>query len=919
MNRERNDSDTTSIRSNVTHVKLEKAGSKFSDDPPSPLRSAQMTDVSISKNLCHATKSFDSCPGTAGVALYREGEDDRFYSSPALRSLVDVYLESAATGNVNLVLIWPGIIRSVHLTHVLATLEHWAMGNKRGLRGLLYPAKNNSFFDFNHLFVSREGILRWANELYERPGENNPLVKGSLPEKDAVLFKAGNTSELRPCVNELFPHFEKLRPDCDWQPYDDELLEHVVAKLRRRLEKGALRSNLRMLGDPRTAPDALFAVGYRLTKADVREALASLKPLGLPKVALVDATRRVRITIDGWRRRLSTFIEIFGSVFKNDRVGLVIVTDDPGICYQLKELLEKRLQKVQGSKRRPRHQSVNIHPIICRENGDGLFRQNEPVPLPPESRTFRIESRDSEASRLVQRLYKTAAALNLDAESAKPLRLAAAFIHKLSAFPSSLAALHRWLDERQADIRFREQFIWQSYRANLIQFIDEGYAGSLRVGLEKTLSRADKLARDYQQGTAIALKMASELMVALQRSKNVALVFTKPMLRVLAERFLTDLEFEGGRKLSDFQDRVQFLVTSQLKNHLETHPIASYLFVGIDDDLLRLLVTDNHIPSESVILLTHRAAVYMHWTLRHVLGYSEFTELQARAQMLLSQLTEQLGADPKSGMSSDDFLQPSFNFNVSSFVADSDIDQADAWRIELDDGQVLIRGETSAAYIYDPAKEDAIISGFRRVDVRDLSEGTQLFVMSEDLREMVEDYLRQAGVPISRDGLFEGTLRHYHERLWKNLAERFPARTRVAQVAAIREHIAQHRPEITDLPANIGYWIDLSDSSATPFDELTPQAPRRFAHFQAFGEALGLDPTEITWFWQAAIHPIRINRRIEGRHISDIYSKVLFDPESAIVHGGLSRKSTAMLYEKARENLKVIVSIQAPRHERAEN
>jgi hypothetical protein len=106
--------------------------------------------------------------------------------------------------------------------------------------------------------------------------------------------------------------------------------------------------------------------------------------------------------------------------------------------------------------------------------------------------------------------------------------------------------------------------------------------------------------------------------------------------------------------------------------------------------------------------------------------------------------------------------------------------------------------------------------------------------------------------------------------------------------------------------------VNLGYAPGTPFDELRPQAPRHFKVFAAFASALGLSATEAAYFWQAAIHPIRVNRRIDGRYVSDVYARILFDPESAMVHAKLSAKDIASLFAEARRNVYTVVAVEEP-------
>jgi hypothetical protein len=846
--------------------------------------------------------------GHSGLCLYKGG-DTPHVPGHALRSLINVYLRAAANSSAHVALVWPGGLRPMLLAHVFATAEYWAQGDKRGVRGGYYPAKNNTFFPFNHLMLSRSCLKHWAQTLVENPRKPNPKVTGSLPEKDVVYFRIGNTSEARACINEVIPHFERQAENQNWEDYSAELLGHFLTKVRRHTEKAALRGQLCVLGKPGTAPDAIFALGYRLSKADLKKALRSMQEHGLPRVVMIDATRNIRMTVDGWRSKIFGFLEVFFEEFATDRPGLVVVTDDPRIGWQLREAIQKKSKKALGNEVR-----VSFNPIASTRHGDGLISEEIPEDLAIDPKKFKVLIRDAEASQVIGRLQKVMQALN-QPESAKPLKAAGNFLMKLSALPASLNVLLQWLDERQADMRFRDQFLWASHKANLQQFVESGQAGTECGQFEKARSAADKLVTDYHGGTAIAHALAHEVDAAAKSTTHIALVFTRPVVKILAERFLAEQEYADGQSLADFSQRVRMMLICDLDRATDfTESWADrYIFVGADDEIIRFLVSDNRIPNDSRLLLTYRVGVYLLSALKPIHDLEEFRRFKPRIDQLIDQLQEQLGADERSILHSDDLLMPSFNFSAAvSAGAGANEHDTRAWRIVLEDGQVLWRGETSHVYVYDPTSEHASDSGFHLVETKSLDEGSLVFVMSEDLSELVEDHLKKSGMTVSSDKPFETALRQYHELVMRKLGELFPDGTRTAQVEAIRRHILQTYPDMKDFPSNIAHWISLGESANTPFEDLRPHAPRKYPHYKAFAETLGFDPTQVMWYWQCAIHPIRVNRRVDGRFISDIYSKILFDPESAIVHSGLSRKVTDALYEKARDNVYTITSIQRP-------
>ena len=116
----------------------------------------------------------------------------------------------------------------------------------------------------------------------------------------------------------------------------------------------------------------------------------------------------------------------------------------------------------------------------------------------------------------------------------------------------------------------------------------------------------------------MALAMASEAAAAAGGATRIALVFTRPMQMLLAERFLRRQAFANGRNLADLETHLQLILSKHLRMHSRSGWATRYVFVGIDDDALRVLMTENGIPADSLLLLTQRTALYTRWSLKPV-------------------------------------------------------------------------------------------------------------------------------------------------------------------------------------------------------------------------------------------------------------------------------------------------------------
>jgi hypothetical protein len=286
-------------------------------------------------------------------------------------------------------------------------------------------------------------------------------------------------------------------------------------------------------------------------------------------------------------------------------------------------------------------------------------------------------------------------------------------------------------------------------------------------------------------------------------------------------------------------------------------------------------------------------------------SFPEFRSYKPRIESILRQLKDL--PEDASVLSTSDYVLPTFRVELSSDISSTDHElDPDSWAIRLESGITQYRRDTSEVYVYDPASQHASDAGFRTCQVRSLEQGDKLFVMSAELREMVEQVLRDAGVPIQTDKTFETALRSYHEQVQKRFAQRFPTGTVQDKVRAMRQAIlavdGRLEAELAKEQA-MRHWIDLGNSTNTPFDQLRPQAPLRESAFKAFAQVLGFSALEAAYQWQRVIMAVRNSRRLDGRHVSDIYAYMLLQPESAMANSSIKRQTLAMLFEKARSNV----------------
>ncbi len=903
--------------------KRQDLAQQFHRERPKPIKaltSAQVIPTDVTQSLQSQTQvSSLERYGQAGVPVYREDESAPSTPSPGLTGLVDLYLEAARNKTKHVALVWPAAPRSLVIVHVLATLERWAIGDKQGIRGLVFPAKTNAFHPLNHLYLDREALRVHAQRLNEMPGEENTFLTRKLHEKDSYLFsvaslKSTTGEAFNPTMSELIPHFIAGQGFKEWGSCSEHLLEHIGAKLKR-AHKAALRSNCDILGAPKTAPDALFALDTRMSKEERRAALIALKKIGLPEVVLVNANRPVRLSTRGWGNLISHVCLEIDETFGANAPGILIVTDDPNAAFQIRhKLTEQSAQRTKNPHENSRR-DFWITGICSGIKEDGLLPPGVTELAVPLPREFKLEIVDTEAARVINRLYKIAGRLPNGRDSGRPVYEAASYLSRLAALPCGISTLVEWLTQTATSDHARRIYSWATYHAALSEFERSGDAGAERAAIQKCLALGAKLYENYHTATPLALRLAKLVEQQTQSGRHcTVIVFTSAIYRRLAERFLTQFDYPDGGRFEQFSDRVIFTSSSQLEEQLTYFDGAQLIFVGLDDEGLRLTMTDNRVPKHTIVLMTQRTGQFLRGMLKPLdEEFAEFKVLKPRMESFLRQLSS-LPDDQT--MFLDDFVLPIFRMELSSEVsnADGSLDP-EACSVVLEDGTTLYWKPTHDVFVYDPASTDASDRGFRTCKVSSLQPGDKLFVMSADLRELVEAVLKEAGVPIEHDKTFEAALREYHENVIKSLNSLFQGMKLAEQVSQLRMVILKNNEELADeFPAeqSVRYWVSLSDSVETPLDQLKTRAPMKEAHFAAFAKTIGFNSLQAAYYWQRVIMPFRNARRLDGRHVSDLYSYMLLQPEAAMLHSKISRQTLKILFQKARESIVVVENVTPP-------
>lgn len=861
----------------------------------------------------------DACR-SSGFSLRRVESKEPVAVHEGVEQLAAFLVHAAKSKESRHILLWPGSLKSIALVHATATMSEWHRGNKRGVRTLIYPAKANFLHGLNHVTADRKEIASLAASQYEAPGGAlNPTVQVSMREKDSFLtcLNSRHLDEnggIDPTLSELLPHFFSGGADGAWSSSDGDLLRRVKVQLGDRSWTRALNDLIRDVSEFSTAPDALLALGWRSSVEAIDTVLRKLKRAGRPDVVVLDLMKSTRKSIPNWRPMTIRFLDTLTSVFGVEAPGVLLVSDDPHVRTQLQRELDKRARSA-GSL------ASRLNPILRAKSagipftaaGEGLAPPGDSRFRAPSVLEYFITETDRTAASVVLGLEAIRNRAQVDSER-EVLTEAIGFLNRLASMPSSVKVLTEWLNEADVPQHVREMFAWPSRRVPLTALINSASFPET-AKLKNLVAQADEMWRAYESGTPFVQLLVRLIEEHTRGTETCTLVFTRPTARKLAERFFETFSYDGlapGEGYTIFRDRLRLISSAALSEELETGNDSTLVFAGLDEEGLRLLVSDDRIRGRAYVLLTARNAAYLKSSLRAVAGFPGLEGLKPRTAKLLSQLSAFPDIDDAK-LSRDDFVLPTFSFEagLSGSGSESEAEDPDAWKILLDSGQHIARSPTATIYVYDPVEGQALTRGFKAVQVKSLKPGDQVFVMSGELRELTEASLKAAGVSISHDKRFEAQLHQYHTRIAELVEEHLSGKTQSERAEQLRETMLQMPGCPRDLPTTntMKAWIDAKKWLGTVFEENQPHAPRKEAHFKLFAEAVGLTKVETLLFWKTVIQPIRGTRRADGRRVSDAYTDLLMEQESFAVHQRLTPAVVHGLFLKARDNVYSVEAI----------
>lgn len=822
-----------------------------------------------------------------GLKFFSRAESNiELRTQPWARDMVSMLLKAADEGGVHLCLAWPVCFDSLIVLHALANFERNFALDMRGMRTLLYPGSYSSRAALQGALVERKQLSDFYRSL--RNPANGELIKlHTYSESFVAMLSALN--DIRTHHPEVEnPSLCEVIPTFIYDPTRHLWASSVHSPIERSLKKVAglsHRVNIRNLVntewcDPKKAPDALMVMHYSARKETWKEGLSSpsLSGEGRPEVLLLDATSSAEQRSYSAVRRIPDFLR-YAVDNGYQAAGAVVVTDDPKTFF----ILRARLNEL---KLNPKTQ------VWAAEGDEAVFSTNAvPSDWKPEQRTnanFSVGIVDRDASQIALHFQRLAyEAGNEDNPSHKAAMDACFYILRLSNLPAGYKDLTAEAVEAGGEDFGSQRNAWVPVKLGLQAALQTGVLNSMRAEADKAIAKAEQLIDDWSDATPMATRLLVEVRkYAVDGREGLTIVLPNKKYILLAHRFLQ-------RKLDTqwtiAETRLDWHTLSSVGTELTgDHRGRHFAFVGVNRNVLRLLVTHPDIPHGTTVLISYKQAEITLTTLTSMKEVEAFKPYRGRMGLLAQELERRLKEIPNP-LIIGKLGEIKMTFTLEEKDQSDVIAEHDYYKFDLENGgRAYALGKI---YKYESDEEPF----FRSKPASTIQQGDFIFDMSDALRSKLEIALQ-----LKSDGLGSviyperALLELYHDDVKKRCDLLFKSKKRSALAREIHAKMIEIDQRATGCrPGRIYYWLDLKSEGDT-----RPHAPKDAKFFKIFCRALQISDDNTVTHWNFIRNARRLSQYL-GRELSARYAEILFQPASAAIYRKVPQAIIKQLQQEA--------------------
>ncbi|MFA6443500.1 MAG: hypothetical protein WCV99_14265 [Sterolibacterium sp.] len=787
--------------------------------------------------------------------------------------MVSTLLQAADEGGVHLCLAWPVRFDSLVVLHALANIERNYAHDLRGMRTLLYPGTYSSRAALQGALVNRTQLSDFYRSLWITSSDEAARVDvHTFSQSFFAMLSALN--DIRnyhpdienPSLGEVVPTFMYEPTRRAWTSVVQSPLERSLKRVGNLAFRREIRDKVHVeWGDPKKAPGALMVLHHTSRKDSWKEALSAqvLRDEGKPEVLLLDATSAADQTSYSAVRRIPDFL-CYATDNGYQDVGSVLITDDPKTFF----VLRARLNEL---KLKPTTQ------VWAAEGDEAVLSTNAvPSDWKAEQRSnanFSVGIVDRDASQVALAFQKLAREAGTE-ESASRQAVMAAYLYilRLSNMPAGYKDLTADAAAAGGEDFGNLRNAWTPVRLGLQAALQSGALNTKRGEADKAIAKAERLIDDWTDATPMAARLLAEVLKhAVKGREGLSIVLPNKKYILLAHRFL---QRKVGDQWATAETRLDWHTLSSVAKTLSGDRRGRHFaFVGVNRNVLRLLVTHPDIPHGTTVLIAYQQAVSTLTTLTSMKAVEEFKAYRGRMGLLAQELERRLKEIPNP-LDIGRLGEVTMTFRLEDSGQPEAAGEQAYYKFELEGG-----GRAYAAgwlYQFEP-DEDPF---FRRAAASSIREGDFIFEMSDELRGKLE-----AALELNSDGLgsvvypARALLKLYHDDVKSRCDLLFKAKKRSALARAIHAKMVEIDPRSIECrQGRIYYWLAIQAMGDT-----RPHASKDARFFKLFCKALEISDDQAEQHWNFIRSARRLNQNL-GRELYARYAEILFRPESAATY-----------------------------------
>ncbi len=826
--------------------------------------------------------------GDAALSYYARAANEEIALQPWAKHLVSTLLSAADQGGITLSLVWPAKLTSLSLLHALANVERVFATDLRGLRTLLYPGNRACRAPLHGVLADREELSDFYRTLWvKQPNDSWDLVSSTPSLAFQAALRALNDLRVNhpdlpnPSLAELVPVFVFDPAKRVWETTVANPLERTLSKVERLANRRDLRQTVSAeWGASDKAPGALMVLHNTAKKNAWRAALATpaLREQGRPEVLLLDATHAASQANFSAVKRIPDFL-LFARESGFADTGAVIVTDDPKTFFVLRaQLLESKLAPATK---------------VWAAEGNDVLLSASPVahdwsPAQRSNSSFIVGIIDRDASQVALAFQRLSASVGSEKSPAhQALLQACMYILRLSNMPAGYSDLTAASTEAGGVDYGSQRNAWTSVKLALVEALASGALNSVRKSVERAIERAEQLIDDWNDATPMAARMLAEVRkYGLMGRRGISLVLPNNKYILLAHRFL---QRKLGSEWPAAEARLEWHTLSAVVRTLTGDRQGKHLaFVGVNPDVLRILVTHPEIPNGTTVLVAYRQAESTLKTLHSMKELEAFKAYRGRIGLLAQEIERRLDEVPNA-IAIGKLREMSMTFKFDDNDQHGQAADHAYYMFELEgDGRAYAAGWV---FRYVPDEDPP----FRRTAASTVLPGDFIFDMSDELRAEIESSLHLDGEGASSivDPV-RMLLKLYHADVQTRSELMFKSTRRSALAREIHAKMIEIDPKAADCrQGRVYYWLALKAEGET-----RPHASKDAKYFTVFCKALGISDEAAEQHWGFIRNARRLNQYL-GRELIVRYAEILFHPESAATYRKVPEEVVRHLQQEA--------------------